>query len=226
MKYRTPILILLILISGMSYYLLTSEISTEKIKIIRVIDGDTVELEGKIKARLLGINAPEKTMPDYLNAKNFLSKLVENKTAIIQKNKVDKYGRFLVHIFTNEHINKKIIENGLAHLYYYEHDEYYNDLEKAQEEAIKKKIGIWKYSEKSSCIKLIKFKHTEPEQIILENNCEQIQIIIKDEATHIYKETLTNGKNTFNFSHIFNDDGDTLFIWDENGKLILLNSYP
>ena len=45
----------------------------------RVIDGDTLILEDNTEIRLVGVNAPEKSDPYYLEATNFTKKLVENK---------------------------------------------------------------------------------------------------------------------------------------------------
>ena len=56
------------------------------------------------------------------------------------------------------------------------------------------------------------------ETLTLENDCnETINVIIKDDATHIYKRELKKGIYSETFSHIFNDDGDSLYIWDNEG---------
>ena len=47
-----------------------------------------------------------------------------------------------------------------------------------------------------------------------------MRVIIKDDATHIYREILPEGKWEKSFDKIWNDAGDTLYIWDEEGLLM------
>ena len=70
-----------------------NEYEKETTFVNRVIDGDTIETDiGTI--RLLGINTPEKKMPYYQEAKDFL-KQIENKTIDILRDNEDedKYNR-------------------------------------------------------------------------------------------------------------------------------------
>lgn len=88
-----------------------SEVFVEK-----VIDGDTFIGNGHI-IRLLGIDAPEKAQPCYEEAKNFLKKLIENKTVKLEydKKKKDKHGRLLAYVWINNtFVNKEIVEKGFA----------------------------------------------------------------------------------------------------------------
>lgn len=226
MNNKTIILIVLFLSTGILYYNYTSptKIITNT-KIIRVIDGDTLETEiGKI--RLLGINTPEKNQPYYEEAKQFLN-IYENKTILIESKEKDKYNRTLAYAFYgNILLNKQLLEQGLAHTYYYEKDKYYKELKKAEQKAQKNQIGIWKQSINSNCIQLLELKYketkrcTNQEQLKLLNNCNELNITIKDQATHTYKETIPKGVFTKNFSCIWNNDGDTLFIYDNSGMIL------
>ena len=224
MRWKLYLLIILVLVSGVYYYRLNANTiySREEVFSIRAIDGDTLELDNSLRIRLLGINTPEKNMPYYEEAKQFLQKL-ENKTIQIENNGPDKYDRILAYVyFNNNLINQEILKNGFANLYYYGTDEHYEDMKKAEQFARDNELGIWKKSENKDCLKLIKFKTDEPENLILYNNCDkQLNIIIKDDATHIYKESI-NQNSLFekNFSHIWNTEGDTLYIWDEKGLII------
>ena len=231
MLIKKIFLIFLIITSGIFYYDLTEPISEEKTKIniARVIDGDTFEDFSGQKYRLKGINTPEKSQEYYEEAKEFLKSL-ENVSATIEDHGKDKYGRILAHVFkNNQHINEEILKEGLGTLYYYGKDKHYNNLEKSESFARKNQKGIWKKSSNEPCVNLIKLKEKESpkrctnnEQLILENSCNQeIQITFKDDATHIYKETLKPTSTfTKNFSCIFNNDGDSLYVWDEEGLLI------
>ena len=226
MDKKNLIIAFLFITSGIFYYqLFVSPEATEEVLVARVIDGDTFEIENGVKVRLKGINTPETNEPFYEEAKNFVVTNIENKTIEITSYGKDKYGRILAH----SRINEALLENGLAYLYYYEKDSQYVDLKNAEESAREKELGLWKKSSNEGCLELIDLKYTESpkrctnnEQLILENSCGQdLNIIIKDDATHIYKENIkANSILTKNFSCIWNNDGDSLYVRDEEGLLI------
>jgi len=227
---KTGFVILIILISGFFYYNLTGDSVREVQGVFasRVIDGDTIEIvfgDAKLNARLKGINCPEKGVYYYDEARNFLVEKVEGKNVEVVSFGGDKYNRVLVYVFlpdSDKSINEEILQRGFANLYYYEKDEYFNDLEKAEEFARLNEIGIWKKSLNADCIKLIELKYDEPEKLVLENVCDfDIEVLIKDEATHMYNEKLSaNSVFEKSFSHIWNTEGDSLWVWDEKGLLV------
>jgi len=209
----------------------------EKVNITRVIDGDTFETDiGKV--RLLGINAPEKSMKGYEKAKSFLSQFEGKEVELIKSGEdKDRYGRFLRYIFyRGRNINEEILKQGLAHLYYYQEDRYERELRKAEEKARKEKRGIWQGSKDrcASCIILVKLNSIDPgEYVLLKNicsfNCSLKDWTIKDSATHIKKLnfSLSGGKEKkIEYKgRIWNDAGDTLYLRDNQGKLVLWYRY-
>lgn len=225
-RVKQLIIILVILSSGVFYYYLTeprySQVSTN---ILQIIDGDTIDTDlGRI--RLLGINTPEKNQPLHDEAMNFLKK-IEGKEVKIELHGKDKYGRWLGYVFSDVFINEEVLKNGLANLYVYDKDNYLSKLQKAENEARLSERGIWKKSSNSICIELITLTYLDlgeakdQEQLIINNKCNfSISVIIKDDANHIYKENLYPGIFSKNFSNIFNDNGDTLFVRDVNGLLL------
>jgi micrococcal nuclease len=221
MSLKPIIFFALFILSGIYYYNLTEpESLVTTAKVIKVIDGDTLVLEDQTKVRLIGINTPESSEPLYEEAKQFLTQKVQNKTIILKQSGQDKYQRTL------GYINQEIISQGLASLYYYEKDNYYEDMKKAEQEARESSLGIWKKSPNQLCIKILEFKTKDPEKLVLENICShELEITYKDDATHIYQATIPP-KSTYknNFSHIWNNEGDTLYIYDEKG-LILFKRY-
>ncbi len=228
MKLKHIIIAILFLISTTYYYNLTDPaplITTAQVT--RIIDGDTLSLDNSQKIRLLGINTPESNQPYYQEAKKFLTQKTQNKTIQIESQGPDKYSRILAHIFIdNENINAQILSQGLATLYYYDHDQYYDELKKAEEFARTNQLGLWKPSPNSHCIKITEFKTDEPEHLHLQNICNyKVDLTYKDDATHIYKATI-NPHETYknNFSHIWNTNGDSIYIYDRKG-LILFHRY-
>ena len=224
MNHKIIILAILFVVSGTFYYQITgATIATESIQIGRVIDGDTLETVSGQKIRLLGINTPESSMPFSKEATNFLTNSVENKPIQIESHGTGKYGRTLAYIFVNnKNINKELLANGLATLYYYEQDSHYSELKQAEEYARLNQKGLWEKSPNSNCLEIVELKIDEPEKLILKNNCNiKLDIIFKDDATHIYRETINpNSIFTKTFSHIWNNAGDSIYIRDDKGLLI------
>jgi len=224
MNLKSIILLILFITSGTLYYQFTdTPPSLETYEIQKIIDGDTLELSTGERVRLKGINTPESSMPYYTEAKTFLQSIVQNKLIQIENHGTDKYGRILAHIFiNNRNVNAQILEQGLATLYYYESDSHYDELKEAEEFARQNQKGLWQKSTNAHCIKLVQLKTDEPELLILQNKCnKQLNIIFKDDATHIYHETINpNSFLTKTFSHIWNTDGDSIYIRDSEGLLI------
>lgn len=196
------------------------------VNLTRVIDGDTIAIDTGEHVRLLGINTPEKKQPFHDEAMNFL-KHWEGKQIEVEEHGKDKYGRILGYIFYNgDLLNKNQLENGYANLYYYGTDKYYSGMKTAEQEARDAGIGLWKKSENFGCIELARLNYIEKErchnqeQLTLNNRCQEMQIIIKDDANHIYNLNIDNGIFTKNFSCVWNDEGDTMTIRDESGLLL------
>lgn len=111
-----------------------AEISAEKLilnsghglyRVAKVFDGDTVRLEGGERVRLIGINTPEvahrnrPTDPGGDAASDYLRKFIEGELVRLEygKERRDKYGRLLAHLFTRdgENINALMLSGGYAH---------------------------------------------------------------------------------------------------------------
>lgn len=93
--------------------------------ITKVIDGDTVVVEGGYHVRLLGMDADEKGYPCYETAKTRLENLVLAKQVVLEKDKteLDQYGRCLRYIFLgNTNIDVQLVQEGLAIARFYEPD--------------------------------------------------------------------------------------------------------
>ena len=238
---------LLIVLSGIIFYdLATDDFDTgifqkyERVEIFitRVLDGDTIETNYSDfdTIRLKGINTPESGELYSGQATEFLEFLVLNKSIEIESTGIDIYGRELGYLYLDGlFVNQALLEQGLAHLYIYEGEEdiYDNELRSAEQQARDMGLGIWARSSSYGCIQLIELRFDEGEKrctnneaLILKNLCSyDLEVTIKDEsASHIYKETLEPGLNEFQYSCIWNDAGDSLFIWDSEG-LVLFYRY-
>jgi len=135
-------------------------------KVIKVVDGDTVDLEinGETKRlRLIGINTPETVDPRKpiecfgKEASNKTKELLENKSVYIESDSsqqnIDKYGRLLRYIYLENgaSFNKKMIEDGYAYEYTYDIPyKYQKEYKEAQNRAEIGNLGLWKECEKKS----------------------------------------------------------------------------
>ncbi len=128
----------------------------QKVKVIRVIDGDTIEIEGKKKIRYIGVNTPElhdprKPIECYgQTAVDENKKLVEGKEIFIQKDvsEIDKYKRLLRYVWVGDtFVNDYLVRQGFAQVSTFPPDvKYQQQFLEAQMEAKKNNRGLW-----SSC---------------------------------------------------------------------------
>lgn len=112
--------------------------------VTKVIDGDTVIVEGE-SVRLLGIDADERGYPCYKEAKKRLEELILNKEVYLERNVVnkDQYGRYLRYIFLNgQNINLELVKEGLAIARFSpENVKYKEEIIAAEKDAREKGIG-------------------------------------------------------------------------------------
>lgn len=103
---------------------------TYKAKLVRIIDGDTVELEVdlgfkvwvKDSFRLAHINAPEKKEGQpYIDARSHLAILIAPDADLtVKTQRQEKYGRWLAEIITGSDtvtVNQKMLDAGHAKPY-------------------------------------------------------------------------------------------------------------
>lgn len=118
-------------------------------KVIRIMDGDTLEILYKnkpIKIRLAHIDCPEKRSSQPFNhqSKKALSDLCFGQQVSVYAQKYDRYGRLIAVIINTKKqvVNQEMIKQGMAwHFKRYSKDPIYAKLEV---EARKKKTGLWK----------------------------------------------------------------------------------
>jgi len=134
----------------------------QKTKVIRVIDGDTIEVEGKIKVRYIGINTPELHDPKKpvecfgQISLNENKRLVEGKEIYIQRDvsETDKYKRLLRYAWVKDpssssgqviFVNDYLVRQGFAQVSTFPPDvKYVSQFLSAQTEARDNNRGLWK----------------------------------------------------------------------------------
>lgn len=97
----------------------------ERVKVGKIVDGDTVKLEDGRKVRFIGINAPEighdgkPSEPFAHKARQAVSQLLADNPVIglrYGQEHLDRYGRLLAHPYLNDgrSINALLLDDGLA----------------------------------------------------------------------------------------------------------------
>jgi len=121
--------------------------------VTKVIDGDTITIEGGQVIRYIGIDTPETVHPSKpvecfgLEASNKNKELVEGKRVKLEKDvsETDKYGRLLRYVWIDDiFVNDYLVRQGYAYVYTYPPDVKYSDqFVEAQREAEKNNRGLW-----------------------------------------------------------------------------------
>ncbi|MBS3088340.1 thermonuclease family protein [Candidatus Pacearchaeota archaeon] len=199
------------LIASNIFLLSSANDSTQQVIISRVIDGDTLELQDKTAIRLKNINTPEKNEYGYEQAKNFL-KNFENKTATIEKNGLDKYGRTLAKVYAPEYLNLELVKQGFATKYLLDSDA--DEFIEAEKFAIDNEKGIWNHSGYYSCFNL-KIKE---KAISIKNNCKELNLknwTLREEGRKKYNfQDISLGQITL---HLLNGtDNQTALFWQSS----------
>lgn len=126
---------------------LPEEKPQKKATVTKIIDGDTFEIEGRKKVRLIGIDTPEKGQFYFEEAKKKLSDLILGKNIVLEKDisETDKYKRLLHYAYLDDlFVNLEMIRQGFAHTLTYPPDVKYDILFKeAEVEARNNKRGLW-----------------------------------------------------------------------------------
>jgi len=125
----------------------------DTIKVTRIIDGDTIELETGEKLRYIGIDTPETVDPrrgvecfgKEANEKN--KELVLGKEVRLEKDvsDTDRYDRLLRYVYVdNTFINLELVRLGYASASSYPPDVMYQEaFREAEREAREAKRGLW-----------------------------------------------------------------------------------
>ncbi|MFH1608378.1 MAG: thermonuclease family protein [archaeon] len=214
----------------------------------RVIDGDTVVINNE-SVRLLGINSPEKGEKYYNEAKVFLEEVVLGEEVRLEfgKDRYDQYDRLLAYVYINrKNVNLELVLNGFANYYFLGKDKHYEDFVDAWKNCVdnlcKKSVDRC-----ASCIELKEFDY-ENEIVIFYNKCDFDCELggweIKDEGRKKFvfpeftlkqnKEiTIEVGKGENSEGklywerddYVWTDTGDTLFLRDREGGLVLWENY-
>lgn len=130
----------------------------EEAEVLKVVDGDTIQLASGKTVRLIGIDTPETVDPRRpvgcfgKQASNEAKRLLSGKKVILEKDvsETDKYKRLLRYVFlpleNNQtlFVNDYLVREGFAKVLTYPPDVKYNgQFREAERQARENKRGLW-----------------------------------------------------------------------------------
>ncbi len=117
------------------------------VTVTKVIDGDTIVIEGGTHVRYIGIDSPERDEPYYAEAMQMNEDLVEGKEVRLESDVTDKdeYGRLLRYVYAGDtFVNAEMVRQGWAWSTAFPPDiKYQGYLEAMENEAKQLKRGFW-----------------------------------------------------------------------------------
>jgi len=119
------------------------------VMVVRVVDGDTIVIDGDVYVRLLGIDAPEGGECFYEESKDALVSLIQGEYIRLEKDVSDKdnFGRLLRYVFlsnNNLFVNNRLLDEGYADVMSSGQDLLYRRLlTSSRNQAITQRKGIW-----------------------------------------------------------------------------------
>lgn len=133
--------------------------ASETFLVTKVVDGDTIQLEGGKTVRYIGIDTPETVDPrktiqcfgSEATKKN--RELVEDKRVRLEKDisETDRYGRLLRYVYVGDtFVNDYLVRQGYAYVSTFPPDvKYQEQFLDAQHEARENSRGLWSLCESS-----------------------------------------------------------------------------
>lgn len=118
-------------------------------KVTRVLDGDTIELEGGKRIRYMGIDAPELYERWGTLAYDTNRNLVEGKLVRVEEDHPDRdfYGRTLAHVWIDDMlVCERLVDDGLANVLIIKGEakpKYLSRLQAAEDRAKGATRGLW-----------------------------------------------------------------------------------
>ncbi len=226
-----------LVIAGNYIFFTDQGVVRENVEILRVLDGDTVELSDGRKIRLLNINTPEKGLAYSELGKEYLSTFSNVELEI---RGLDIYDRILGRLYYGQsYLNLEIVKRGFAHSYLVDESEE-KLFENSENYARENELGLWTKSEFYGCLKVEINKYEEYLDITDSCDINFISWNIKDESTKSYRFEKDVGERFRLYSakgqdgiaelywgreNIWNDGHDEIFIRDSNGLLAYYDSY-
>jgi len=150
-KIAKILIISVLVVAGVFVFVNFKNSNEYVVKVIKVIDGDTIVIEGGEIVRYIGINSPEtgQDKDDCFaqEAFNANKELIEGKEVKLEKDvsERDKYGRLLRYVWVDDiFVNEYLVRYGYALSVKYPPDiKYAEQFDSLEKQAQEENIGLW-----------------------------------------------------------------------------------
>lgn len=149
-RLRLPLIFVIIILVAFAVNSYVSDRALSKLEVsyvTRVIDGDTIVIEGGERVRLLNMDTRERGENCYTEAKQRLEGLILLKNITLERDKEnkDRYDRLLRYVYlSNTLINLQLVKEGLAIVYIIEPNTKYQQQFKDAEKTARQEGGcVW-----------------------------------------------------------------------------------
>lgn len=205
------------------------------VRVVDVVDGDTVILEDGRRVRYLGTNTPERGEQLYQQAGDLNKSLVMGKTVRMEfegDKDSDAYGRLLAYVYVGDQmINGRLISEGMAHAFFIGQKGRHNDLFlRLQAEARQRGVGMWADSGRTKELKITSVHPADP-TILSTQGTPYVRIAnLSERAMQLAGYVLSDGKkHRFVFPDVRLDPGYTVIVSgrtgtdakDERGQMVV-----
>lgn len=135
------------IICGIFVFVAASLSAQIKGKVIKIKDGDTIVVllanKSQQTLRLAEVDCPENGQAFGSNARQFTANQVFGKSVVFYKIGKDRYGRGVAGVFYDgdKYLSKEIVKAGFGWWYFKASKN--TELQKLQDEAQQKKLGLW-----------------------------------------------------------------------------------
>ncbi len=125
-------------------------------RVLAIIDGDTIDCRRifyfwqRKRMRLAYVDAPESKQQFGIDAQKYLKKMLHRRIVTLNVADKDRYGRVVADIYLGcESVSETLIKDGIAWVYadYVRHSKRLKYLNELQDDAKKRKRGLWKHSQ-------------------------------------------------------------------------------
>lgn len=143
-----------IIVLFLTFLLVGGIVLAEELRtVIRVVDGDTIILNGNERVRLIGVDTPETVHPqkpvEYYGkeASAFTKRMCEGKKVRLEYDwqKKDRYNRTLAYVYLEDgtFLNAEIIKQGYGHAYTRSPFKYLEEFRRYERGAREGGVGLW-----------------------------------------------------------------------------------
>ena len=218
-----------VLVMGLLFFFSPEPMKIDQyILVTKVIDGDTIIIEGGDSVRLLGIDADERGYPCYLDAKERLESVVLGREVLLEEDGEDKdqYDRYLRYVMLDgENLSILLAEEGLVVARFFNDNlRYSEDIVAGEKRAIDQKIGCkWEVTEKDIADINLIWEELSETEVVDACSAEEhlgLEVIVEGVVADSHFDS-DSGTTFLNFGSAYPNHCFTVVVFDDSRELFI-----